>query len=132
LTSVVALLVGAGSHWLLQLFGTTYARESAGLLRWLAAAAPLTVLAQLYFTRLRVQKHIRPLVLGSAGIAVVTLGISLWLMPRFGIAATGIGWTLAHGLLLTAGWAATHLWQPPRAPASGLRPGLSPPESRRQ
>jgi O-antigen/teichoic acid export membrane protein len=105
LTCGAALVLGTGAPWLLLVFGPTYARESAGLLRWLAAAGPLTVVTQLWFTHLRVQKRLRSLILGSGVIAVVTLGISLWLMPRFGIAATGMGWAVANGLVAVGGLA---------------------------
>ena len=105
LTSGAALFLGVGAPWLLLLFGRTYAQESAGLLRWLAVAGPLTVVTQLYFTHLRVQKRLRSLILGSAVVAVVTLSISFWLMPRFGIAATGMGWAVGNSLVAVGGLA---------------------------
>ena len=103
LTCGVALFLAVLAPWLLLLFGRTYAQESSGLLRWLAAAGPLTVVVQLYFTHLRVQGRLRSLILGSGLIAVATLSISLWLMPRIGISATGIGWTAGNGLVAVAG-----------------------------
>ena len=103
LTCGAALFLAVLAPWLLLLYGRTYAQESTGLLRWLAAAGPLTVVVQLYFTHLRVQQRLRSLILGSGVIAVVALAISLWLMPRLGIVATGIGWTAANGLVAVAG-----------------------------
>ena len=103
LTCGAALIVALLAPWLLLFFGRSYAQESAGLLRWLAAAAPLAVVAQLYFTYLRIQQRMRSLILGSGAIATLTLGLSIWLMPSLGIVATGIGWTVANGLLAVTG-----------------------------
>jgi O-antigen/teichoic acid export membrane protein len=125
LTSLIAFLVWTGAHWLLLTFGHTYAEASAGLLRWLAAAAPLTLVSQLYFTQLRIQKRLRSLMLGSGALAAVTLGISLWLMPRFGIAATGMGWAIGNGLVVTAGLISTRHWM-----MSKLRTALAHPGSK--
>jgi O-antigen/teichoic acid export membrane protein len=99
LTAAGATIVAVGAPWLLRLFGAAYAREAVALLRWLAAAAPLVVLASLEFTRLRVQKRIGRLVLLSATIAVATIGLAAVLMPRHGIAASGVGWLLGNGVV---------------------------------
>ena len=108
LTCGAALLLAVLAPWLLLLFGRTYPQESSGLLRWLAAAGPVTVVVQLYFAHLRVQKRLRSLILSSGLIALATLSISLWLMPRLGIVATGIGWTVGNGLAAVAGLATAY------------------------
>ena len=99
LTAAGALVVALGAPWLLRLFGAEYAREASALLRWLALAAPFAVLAQLYFTRLRVQKRVGRLVLLSGVIAACTLGLAAALMPHYGIAASAIGWLLGNSLV---------------------------------
>jgi O-antigen/teichoic acid export membrane protein len=107
-TGAGALVVAFGAPWLLGLFGTEYAAEAASLLRWLAVAAPLVVLTSLYFTRLRVEKRVGILILLSGMIAVSTLGLAAALMPRYGIAAAGVGWLLGNGLV--AALAAGRMW----------------------
>jgi O-antigen/teichoic acid export membrane protein len=101
LTVAGALVAAIGAPWVLRLFGTSYAAEAATLLRWLAAAAPLVVLSSLYFTRLRVEKRIGQLMLLSGVIAALTLGLAAVLMPRYGIAASAVGWLLGNGLVAT-------------------------------
>lgn len=89
--------------WLLQLFGPSYSRQATALLRWLSAAAPLVVVAQLYFTALRVQKRVGRLIGLSGLIAAVTLGLAAALMPHYGISASGVGWLLGNGLVAGLG-----------------------------
>ena len=103
LTGAGALVVAVGAPWVLRLFGAGYAAEAAALLRWLAAAAPLVVLSSLYFTRLRVEKRVGRLVLLSALVAALTLGLAAALMPRYGIAASAVGWLLGNGLVAGLG-----------------------------
>jgi len=110
-TLPLSLVVGLAAPWLLRLgFGVDYAREAAGLLRWLAAAAPLAVLAQLYFSFLRVRKHVGRLVALSCVVGAATLGAAVLWMPRpdllvgdllvGGISAGGIGWLAGNGLVV--------------------------------
>jgi len=100
-TLVAALALGLAAPWVLLLFGPRYAQEACGLLRWLAAAAPLAVLVGLYFTYLRVQKQVGRLILFSGAIAAATLGLAATWMPRMGIAANGVGWLVGNGLVAT-------------------------------
>ncbi|RLC81064.1 MAG: hypothetical protein DRJ03_09950 [Chloroflexi bacterium] len=99
LTLPGAVVLGVAAPWVLLLFGPSYAQEASGLLRWLSVAAPLVVLTGLYFTYLRVQKRIGRLVVLSTTMAVVTLGVAVSLMPRLGIAASGVGWLVGNGLV---------------------------------
>jgi|GEM_PF-307741 len=98
-TLPVASVLGITAPWVLLLFGAGYAEEGAGLLRWLAAAAPMTVMAGLYFARLRVEKRVGRLILLSGVVAAATLGLATLLVGRLGIAANGIGWLVGNGLV---------------------------------
>jgi O-antigen/teichoic acid export membrane protein len=109
LTVSAALIVGVAAPYFLLFFGSSYAQEASGLLRWMAAEAPLVVLTRLYFTYLRVQKRIGRLILFSGLIAIATLGIAIVWMPRFGIAASGMGWLAGNGLV--AAMAVGDLWR---------------------
>jgi O-antigen/teichoic acid export membrane protein len=99
LTLPAVAILGITAPWVLLLFGSSYAQEASGLLRWLAVAAPLVVLTGLYFTYLRVQKRIGWLIVLSTVVAAATLGVTVVLMPSFGIAAGGIGWLIGNGLV---------------------------------
>jgi O-antigen/teichoic acid export membrane protein len=103
LTVPGTLILGVAAPWVLLLFGSAYAREAVGLLRWLAAAAPMTVLAGLYFTCLRVQKRVGRLVLLSGFVALVTLGVAIRFMPHLGVAASGIGWFVGNSVVAVVG-----------------------------
>jgi O-antigen/teichoic acid export membrane protein len=98
LTAFVALAAGIAAPWLLGIFGASYVLEATGLLRWLALAAPLVVMTQLFFTYLRVRKQVKSLSLLSGMIAVVTVGVAALLMPRIGISGGGIGWLVSNSL----------------------------------
>jgi O-antigen/teichoic acid export membrane protein len=108
LAGLALTAAGAGAvilvaPWLLQLFGPAYSQAATALLRWLAAAAPLVVAAQLYFTALRVQKRVGRLIVLSGLIATLTLGLAAALMPRYGIAGSGVGWLVGNGLVAVLG-----------------------------
>ena len=109
LTVAGSLVVALSAPWLLRVFGAGYALEAAALLRWLALAAPCVVLTSLYFTRLRVEKRIGPLIVLSVAVAALTLGLAAVLMPRYGIAASAVGWLAGNGLVAALALAA--LWQ---------------------
>jgi len=109
LTAAGAAAVALGAPWLLRLFGPEYAQQASALLRWLAAAAPFAVLAQLYFTRLRVQKRVGRLMLLSGLIALCTVALAAALMPGYGIAASAVGWLLGNALV--AALALYDLWR---------------------
>jgi hypothetical protein len=91
------------------LFGADYAREASGLLRAMAAAAPMVLLSWLYFTRLRVQKRIGKLIAASIIVAGCTLSLAVILMPQLGILAIGIGWLIGNSLVALL--AAAETWR---------------------
>lgn len=105
LTLPGAAVLGITAPWILQLFGDGYAQEGTGLLRWMAAAAPLAVLVGIYYTYLRVRKKIIPLILLSGTVAAATLGLTTTLMSHFGIVVSGVGWLIGNGLTaVIAAW----------------------------
>jgi O-antigen/teichoic acid export membrane protein len=106
LTIPAAIVLGIVAPWVLLLFGDSYAQEGSGLLRWMAAAAPLAVLTGLYFTHLRVRKQVVRLMFLSCIIAATTLGMTAALVSRLGIAVSGVGWLVGNGLVVVMA-----LWQ---------------------
>jgi beta-1,4-N-acetylglucosaminyltransferase len=100
-----AAAVAVAAPQVLSLFGASYAREAAGLLRWLALAAPLAALKELYLARLRVETRMGRLIAWSAASSLVLLGLSAALMPRLGIGGIGVAILAGDGLLaLPAAW----------------------------
>lgn len=99
LTMSISAAVGVAAPWVMLLFGADYAREATGLLRTMAATAPMVLLSWLYFTRLRVQKCIGKLIAVSIIVAGCTLSLAIILMPSLGILAIGVGWLTGNSLV---------------------------------
>ena len=99
-TSFAAVFTFLVAPWLLLLFGPSYAVEGTVLLRWLAAAAPFSVLVGFYFAKLRVQKRIGYLIALSAVLASITIGSTAVLTSSIDLMAFGIGW-FASNLLVS-------------------------------
>jgi O-antigen/teichoic acid export membrane protein len=99
ITVLSALFIFLVAKWFLLLFGPSYSVEGTTLLRWLAAAAPLVVLVGIYFSLLRFQKHVKRLVILSSIIAISTLCSAVFLIPKIGIAAIGLGWFFGYLLV---------------------------------
>lgn len=121
LTLPAGTIAAVAAAVLLLPFGAGYAREGAGLLRWLGAVAPLTALKELHLARLRVQVRIGRLIAWSAACALLTLGLSAALMPRLGI--TGIGPAVLAGEGLVALPTAASVLLGRRACGMRARPG---------
>jgi len=101
-TTLLAVLTGLAAPWVLMPFGRCYADGAMHLLRWLAAAAPLVALNNLYFSVLRVQKRMGELVVLAALSAALSLAIPFFSLQRLGLVSSGIGW-LAAQLLVAIG-----------------------------
>jgi O-antigen/teichoic acid export membrane protein len=98
-TVLLASVAGGAAPWVLMPFGHEYSVEASGLFRWLAAGAPFTVLNQFIFTRLRLQKRIGQLVLASATLTILSLGITAALLPRISISGVGVGSLVGNGVV---------------------------------
>ena len=96
----IAIVFSIAAPWCLLLFGPSYVEEGTGLLRWLVMGVPFVVLSQFYFTYLRLKKQVRRLILMSSIVMVMTLVISIIMMPRYGIVTNGIGLFIGYGLVI--------------------------------
>jgi O-antigen/teichoic acid export membrane protein len=99
---IIAVLLLGGK--LLLLFGKAYSIQGTELL-WLLALAsiPITV-NSLYFSVLRVQNRMGPVILYMVAILGATLALSSILLPRFGLMGAGAAVLVAHGIV--ASWIA--------------------------
>jgi O-antigen/teichoic acid export membrane protein len=83
----------------LLLFGRVYSEEGSRLLWVLALSTlPLTV-NFLYFSVRRVQQRMAGVVAGAVWVLVVTLGLTIVLLPRVGLHGAGIAWFVAQASL---------------------------------
>ena len=94
LFAVGALLLG---DQVLRLFGGEYAEQSSIVLRLLAAASPMAAVTNIYLGVERVRGRMVFLVLVSAVVAVVMLGVTIGLTPRLGIEGAGYGVLAGYG-----------------------------------
>jgi O-antigen/teichoic acid export membrane protein len=95
----IAVIVFLLADKLLLLFGTAYSLEGTGLLRIMCIAALPLALNSIYMSILRIQKKSIALILLTVFIAIVTLVVSYFLVPRVGIIGTGFGWLISQGVL---------------------------------
>jgi O-antigen/teichoic acid export membrane protein len=95
LVPAIAVILLLGGKVLL-LFGRRYA-ETATPLLWLLSLATLPMTLNLaYFSVRRVQHRMTDVVLSLGWILVVTLGLSMLLLPRVGLVGAGAVWLAAH------------------------------------
>jgi len=91
----IILLVG---DKILLAFGQVYSKEATNLLRLLALSSFPLSLNFIYFSKKRVEKNIKPVILLVGLIAGGTLGLSATLLPWLGILGVGVAWLLSQGV----------------------------------
>lgn len=101
LTPVAAVLIVVAPE-LLSLFGPWYETAGTGTLRLVAAAAVPNVIVALAVSHARVTRRMRTVVIALTPLCVVVLGLTLWLVPRIGIAGAGWAWLAAETLVAAA------------------------------
>jgi len=80
----------------LLIFGRAYSEEGTRLLWVLALSTlPLTV-NFLYFSVRRVQQRMGGVIVSTVWILIVTLGLSVLLLPRIGLLGAGVAWLVAQ------------------------------------
>lgn len=99
-TIPLALIGGMGATSVLGIFGESYATEAASYLRWLSAAAPLTVFVGLYFSALRVQRKVGELLTLSGLVVGISIAIFFLAIDEFGLTSIGMGWFAAQAIVV--------------------------------
>jgi len=96
LTPAVIILYLFGGL-LLGIIGKTYV-EGFDLLRIFALSGFFVAICQIYFSIKKVQKDVKGLILLSALIFVLLIGLSYVFMLEFGIVGVGYAWMVGYGL----------------------------------
>lgn len=99
LVLAIVILLLSGDKLLL-IFGRDYAENATKLLWVLAGSALPLSLNYLYFTIKRVEKEMKSVIWLNAFIAVATLGIACFLLPRMGIIGAGLAWLISQSTVL--------------------------------
>ncbi|HSK15288.1 MAG TPA: oligosaccharide flippase family protein [Gaiellaceae bacterium] len=104
-----AAVVFVAAPQLLGLLGERYAEEGTDLLRWLALASVPAVAIPLTLSLARI-RHRTIVVMTTQGcFSALLIGLSIALMPAFGITAVGLGALLGNSAVAAAaGW--RYLW----------------------
>lgn len=84
------------SDKLLLLFGNAYAQGGQQLLVLLAVTALPLSINSIYFSKKKVEKDMKPVVLFTGLITAITLGLSYLLLAEYGLLAAGIAWLIAN------------------------------------
>ena len=93
------VLVWFLAYKLLLFYGGLYAENAVTLLRWLAIAAFPSAINIVYFSIKRVQKNMKPVILLTSFMAVITIFTSYLLLPRLGINGVGIAWLVGQSVI---------------------------------
>lgn len=83
----------------LLIFGRAYSQAGTGLLWILALSALPLAVNYLYFGVRRVQQRMAGVVASAVWVLIVTLGLSVVLLPRIGLLGAGIAWFAAQASL---------------------------------
>jgi O-antigen/teichoic acid export membrane protein len=101
------MLVLAFADRLLLFFGTAYAENATTLVRILAVSSLPLAINTVYLAIKRVEKKLKVIVSLTAFVAVVTLGLTYFLLPHMGINGAGIAWLISQAviaLVIMASW----------------------------
>ena len=96
LIPAIVLILLTGDR-ILQLFGDTYT-DASDVLRILAVSSVFVGVVSIFYSVKRIQKDIRVLIYLSAMVFVVVMGLSLVLVPVYGIVGAAYAWLAGYGL----------------------------------
>jgi O-antigen/teichoic acid export membrane protein len=91
LALILSIILVVTARWILLLFGVNYPLEGTGALQWLAVAVPFVVINQIYSHMLRGFDLSKELVWMNLIIFILSVAITIYLIPMMGISAVSIG-----------------------------------------
>jgi O-antigen/teichoic acid export membrane protein len=100
----VAVVLVIFADKVLLLFGESYSMQAVTLLRILIFASIPLNYNWVYFSKKKLENKLKPVIALSGLIAVITLGMSVFLMPRIGIEGAGYAWLASHLLVAIIVW----------------------------
>jgi O-antigen/teichoic acid export membrane protein len=106
----LSIFLAAGAPYVLRAFGSDYASRGTTLLRLLALATVPNVFVALGLSVARIQHDARLVLLAQGALCALTIGGSLFLLPREGIDGVGIAWIVSQ--LAVALWFSLGILRP--------------------
>ena len=110
LTTPVIVVGVAGASLLLLIYGQDFADNSTSVLRILLIAALPNIANQIYIGRLRSMNRMGMVVFLETLLAVLVVGLSAVLLPRFGIDGVGYAWLIGLSVLAAYAITAETVW----------------------
>lgn len=93
------LIVGGGAHYLLILFGKSYAQQGTLLLRILAVASLFVAINSIGVARLNLLGKVSSVVLINGFIAIITIGAGYLLLQKIGLSGIGVAFLVSHFII---------------------------------
>ncbi len=94
---VIVLILAA--PYILRLSGQAYAVEGTTVFRLLTLATLPRIVTSLYLSIARVQQQIRNIIMAQGVFCVLTLGLSILLLPSQGITGVGVAFLISESLV---------------------------------
>ena len=101
LTPVAGVLIVVAPY-VLRLFGSWYEDEGTATLRLVVAAAVPNVVVALAVSHARVTRRMRTVVVTLVALCALVVGLTVWLVPRIGIAGAGWAWVAGETIVAAA------------------------------
>jgi O-antigen/teichoic acid export membrane protein len=95
LVLAATVVVVAAAPWILSLFGPAYAENGTPVLRLMALASLPTVLLTVAIDVARVRRNLGRLVGLQVAHAVLVIGLTIVLLPLYGLTGVGLAWLIA-------------------------------------
>jgi O-antigen/teichoic acid export membrane protein len=125
LLTASALLLVLAAPRLLGMFGPQYAAHGTALLRLLVLSALPNLLLSVAIDVARARRRLAWAVALQAVLCVLVLGLSIWLIPVFGVTGVGIAWLAAECALGLPLLVTLPRWLPSAAPEASADPQAS-------
>ena len=119
--TILCMFLGAGL--ILRIFGSNYAAEGEGVLRYFALGLIPFTLVTLALALDRIRERFADALLITSVGTLTTIGLDVVLIPRYGLSGAGLGWlcgqTLAAAIAMRALWNGLGPPQPDRPAQEG-------------
>ncbi|MEU8919820.1 hypothetical protein AB0D10_02645 [Kitasatospora sp. NPDC048545] len=112
LVAAGVLVTVVAAPWLLSLFGSGYAEHGTALLRLLALSAVPHLVLSVAVDTARARQRLGPIIALQGAYCVLVLGLTVWLLPLFGLVGVGLAWLIAATVLAVPLLCALPRWLP--------------------
>ncbi|MFI8460502.1 lipopolysaccharide biosynthesis protein [Kitasatospora sp. NPDC085464] len=127
LVAAGVLVTVVAAPWVLSLFGAEYAEHGTALLRLLALSALPHLVLSIAVDAARARRRLVPIVALQGVYCVLVLGLTVWLLPPFGLVGVGLAWLIAATVLAVPLLCTLPRWLPAGATTAAETPTTAAP-----